>query len=123
MQVRRIDSMLWSWMVVAALLAATVSPAALAPGRGAAGLDGICSAAGAAAADASGGAPSMPAGPHPFGHCQICALHGALLGPPQAGQAFAVLALAFALPRMALAASPVLHGWRAAQPRGPPARD
>jgi hypothetical protein len=120
---RRFDSVLWSWMTIAALLAAAVSPAVLAPGRGVAGWDGICSGASAAAADASGGAPSLPGNQHPFGHCQICALHGAPPGPPQAGPVFALLALAFALPRMALAAPPASHGWRAAQPRAPPPRD
>lgn len=120
---RRFDSALWAWMVVAALLAAAVSPVAQAPGRGVAGWDSICSSRGVAAADAAGGAPSMPSGQHPFGHCQICALHGALPAPPQAGQAFALLALSFALPRLSLAAPPTPHGWRLAQPRAPPARD
>lgn len=120
----RRDGVFWSGLVVAALLAATVSPAALAPGRGVAGWDGICSAAGSAAADASGGAPSLPASLHPFGHCAICALHGALLGPPQAGRALALLPLAFALPRLLLAAPPLASdGWRPAQPRGPPVRN
>lgn len=121
---RHFNSVFWSWMVVAAFLAAVVSPAAMQAGRSIEGQAAICSSLGAFVAAERGGAPSLPALPHLFGHCPICALHGAfpaLLTQP--GYALALLPLAFAIPRPAAVASPSSHGWLCAQPRGPPLRD
>jgi hypothetical protein len=121
MRIRRIDRVVWAWMIVAALMAAGWSPVAMAPGRSIGGWSSVCTSSGASTSGESGGAPSVPASSHPFGHCPICSLHGALLGPPPpAGCVFALLPLVFVPPRLLLAAPPTAHGWLPAQPRGPP---
>lgn len=125
MRLRRFNSALWFWLVAAAMLVGIVSSTVAQTGGAFASQAPwaeVCTGSGASA-DADGGAPSLPAQAHRFGHCPICSLHGTLLALlPTRAPATALPALNFALPPAIAQAVPASHAWLAAQPRGPPGR-
>lgn len=119
---RRIGSVFWSWLVAAAFLVGIVSPVIGQPAGAIepqAGWAGVCTSGGGIAGE-PGDAPQLPAKAHLFGHCPICSPHGAMPGVPASYDAAPLLALTFALPRLAITTPPAAHGWQLAQPRGPP---
>ncbi|TFW14786.1 DUF2946 domain-containing protein [Duganella callida] len=60
--------------------------------------------------------------PHGMEHCPYCATHGGAPAlPPSAIHGFAVIGGHDAYPPLYYSAPRPLHGWGAAQPRGPPA--
>ena len=111
MQLRRADTVLWSWLAAAALLVSALAVAQ--PLRGSELWAGVCS--------SRGDAQSQPVALHHLvGHCAVCSLHATPGLPPQAGQALAHVSLAFAAPRGGRSAPRATPAWRHSQPRGPP---
>lgn len=121
MRMRRVDSVFWSWMVVAAFLAGILSPAVAQRGSAAGPWPGICTSAGTSGIERTGDAPQLPARAQLVAHCPLCTLHSGMLGlPSTAGIVVALLASRFALPQPLPATPGASPLWSSAQARAPP---
>lgn len=108
-----------AWLLVVALLVATIGPwtmAARASAGGPAGLHDLCLTDGSSAPDA----PSLPAAD---GHCPLCVLHAAAGAPPPSAEAVLRVPPVPA-PRATVATVPPARGtvvpWDTSPPRAPP---
>jgi hypothetical protein len=114
-----------AWLLVVALLVATLAPWAAATRAAASGLPGLhdlCISDPSAAA-ASTQAPGEPAGPATSGHCPLCVLHGGPSAPPPTLEPVLRVPLAHPLRATADTLPPARETaarWAASPPRAPP---
>lgn len=115
-----------SWIACFAILMSALAPAISQALRGGSPdtWAEVCTTLGAKLVLVDGGAAdkSSPGAPsdHLSQHCPYCSLHSTVGLPPTAATSIALQPLAYAVPRLFLAAPRTLHAWVSAQPRAPP---
>lgn len=111
-----------AWLLVVALLVATIAPwtmAARAAAAGAPGLHDLCLTDGSTAP----ASPDAPAGPGGGGHCPLCVLHATPGAPPPASTPVLRVPPAAAARATAETVPPArgtVVPWGSAPPRAPP---